>query len=93
VNPLGEDLLPLLVLALGGAMAVGNLVALVRPPERPREEGDLARAPVGRSVLFVAIGLVASLWAIRASGLSWRGASAPPRGSVAPCGEQGRPAT
>jgi hypothetical protein len=64
VNPLGEDLLPLLVLALGGAMAVGNLVALVRPPERPREEGDLARAPVGRSVLFVAIGLVASLWAI-----------------------------
>jgi nitrogen fixation-related uncharacterized protein len=24
----------------------------------------LARAPVGRSVLFVAIGLVASLWAI-----------------------------
>jgi hypothetical protein len=45
-------------------MAVGNLVALVRPPERPREEGDLARAPVGRSVLFVAIGLVASLWAI-----------------------------
>lgn len=64
MNPLGEDLLPLLVLALGGAMAVGNLVALVRPPERPREEGDLARAPVGRSVLFVAIGLVASLWAI-----------------------------
>jgi hypothetical protein len=64
MNPLGEDLLPLLVLALGGAMAVGNLVALVRPPERPREEGDLTRAPLARSVLFVAIGLVASLWAI-----------------------------
>jgi hypothetical protein len=64
VNPLGEDLLPLLVLALGGAMAVGNLVALVRPPERPRDEGDLARAPLARSVLFVAIGLVASVWAL-----------------------------
>ena len=64
MNPLGDDLLPLLVLALGGAMAVGNLVALVRPPERPRDEGDLARAPLARSVLFVAIGAVASLWAI-----------------------------
>ncbi|SVA77030.1 uncharacterized protein METZ01_LOCUS129884, partial [marine metagenome] len=29
---LGEDLLGWLLLALGGAMAVGNLVALVRPP-------------------------------------------------------------
>lgn len=64
MNPLGEDLLPLLVLALGGAMAVGNLVALVRPPERPRDDGDLARAPVGRSLLFVAIGVVASVWAL-----------------------------
>ena len=64
MNPLGEDLLPLLVLALGGAMAVGNLVALVRPPERPRDDGDLARAPVGRSLLFVAIGVIASVWAL-----------------------------
>ena len=60
---LGEDLLPLLVLALGAAMVVGKGLALVRPPGR-RQEGDLARAPVGRSLVFVAIGLVAAIWAL-----------------------------
>ena len=60
---LGEDLLPLLVLALGGALAVGNLLALVRPPEQ-RKEGDLERAPVGRSVVMGLVGLVAAIWAI-----------------------------
>jgi len=35
----------------------------VRPPERARE-GELARAPVGRSVLMMAIGLVAAIWAL-----------------------------
>ena len=60
---LGEDLLPLLVLALGGAMAVGTLLALVRPPAR-REEGDLPRAPLARSVVFIAIGVVAAVWAL-----------------------------
>ena len=34
---LGEDLLGWLLLALGGAMAVGNLVALVRPPGGARD--------------------------------------------------------
>ena len=33
---LGDDLLPWLVLALGGALLVGNVAALVRPPEQPR---------------------------------------------------------
>jgi hypothetical protein len=60
---LGEDLLAYLVLALGGAMAVGSLLALVRPPE-VRGEGDLERAPVGRSLTFAAIGLVGALWAL-----------------------------
>jgi hypothetical protein len=60
---LGDDLLPLLVLALGGAMAVGSLLALVRPPEAARD-GDLERAPVARSVVMIAIGLVAALWAL-----------------------------
>ena len=60
---LGEDLLPLLVLAIGGALAVGNTLALVRPPGRPRE-GELARAPVGRSMVMIAIGLVAAVWAL-----------------------------
>lgn len=60
---LGEDLLAYLVLAIGGALFVGNLLALVRPPERP-DEGDLARAPVGRSVAMAVLGLVAAIWAL-----------------------------
>lgn len=60
---LGEDLLAYLVLAIGGAMAVGSLLALVRPPE-VRSEGDLERAPLGRSLVFAAIGLVGALWAL-----------------------------
>lgn len=60
---LGEDLLPLLVLAFGAAMALGSAMALVRPPAR-REEGDLAEASVGRSVVFIVIGVVAAVWSL-----------------------------
>ena len=60
---LGADLLAYLVLAIGGAMAVGSLLALVRPPER-RAEGDLERAPLGRSLVFAAIGLIGAIWAL-----------------------------
>ena len=60
---LGEDLLAYLVLALGAAMAVGSLVALVRPPESPKE-GELARAPLSRSLVMIAIGTVAAIWAL-----------------------------
>ena len=60
---LGEDLLAWLLLALGGALAVGNGLALVRPPREARQ-GDLARAPVGRSVVMAVVGLVAAIWAL-----------------------------
>ncbi len=59
---LGNDLLAWLILALGGALFAGNLMALVKPP--PPQEGDLAKAPVGRSVLMGVIGLVAAVWAL-----------------------------
>ena len=59
----GPDLLASLVLALGAAMAVGSLLALVRPPER-RQDGDLEQAPVLRSVAFAAVGLLAAVWAL-----------------------------
>ena len=59
----GPDLLAYLVLALGGAMAVGSLLALVRPPAS-RSEGDLERAPLGRSLAFAGVGLVAAVWAL-----------------------------
>ena len=62
---LGKDLLPWLVLALGGALCVGNVAAVVRPPEPARRgKGDLPRAPVARSVTMAVIGLVAALWAL-----------------------------
>jgi hypothetical protein len=60
---LGEDLLAWLVLALGGALAAGSIMAILRPPEVPRE-GDLARAPVARSVTMAVVGVVAAIWAL-----------------------------
>ena len=60
---LGDDLLPLLVLALGAALVFGNALALVRPP-RQAKEGELDRAPAGRSAVMIAIGFVAAVWAL-----------------------------
>ncbi len=60
---LGEDLLGWLLLALGGAMAVGNAMALVRPPVA-RDDGDLERPPMWRSVLYIVLGSLAALWAL-----------------------------
>jgi hypothetical protein len=60
---LGEDLLAWLVLAIGAAMAVGTTLALVRP--RPDTDGeDLARPPLGRSVVMIVVGTVAALWGL-----------------------------
>lgn len=61
---LGEDLLAWLVLALGAALLIGNVAAVVRPPDRPREEGELERAPVARSLTMAAVGFVAAVWAL-----------------------------
>lgn len=60
---LGENLLAWIILALGGALACGNAMALLRPPPEARE-GDLPRAPVGRSLFMGALGLVAAIWAL-----------------------------
>lgn len=60
---LGKDLLAWLVLALGGALLAGNVLALVRPPEQAKQ-GDLARAPLRRSIIMITIGAVATLWAL-----------------------------
>jgi hypothetical protein len=59
-----QTLLAYLVLAFGGAMAVGNVLALVKPPERPRGERDLPQAPRGRSITFAVLGGLAALWAL-----------------------------
>ena len=60
---LGDDLLPFLVLAIGGALLVGNGLALLRPPP-DLKEGELAKAPVARTVVMMVIGLFATVWAI-----------------------------
>lgn len=60
---LGENLLAYLVLALGAAMVVGNGLALVRPPEAPKD-GELRAAPVRRTIVMIVIGAVATIWAI-----------------------------
>ena len=61
---LGDDLLPFLVLAFGGALFAGNLLAVIRPPERQLDEAHLDRAPIARSLGFAALGLIAAVWAI-----------------------------
>jgi hypothetical protein len=50
-------------LALGGALLVGNVLAIVRPPEQAAE-GDLRRAPLGRSLVMAAVGALAAVWAV-----------------------------
>jgi len=44
-------------------MAVGSLFALVRPPDAPKE-GELARAPLSRSVVMIVVGTIAAVWAL-----------------------------
>jgi hypothetical protein len=64
MEPVYDNLPQLMVLALGAAMAGGNALALIRPPENKRDTGDLERAPVVRSVVYIALGLVAAAWAL-----------------------------
>ncbi len=74
---LGEDLPSWLVLAFGAALAVGNLAALVMPqPSAPTDEGGdntdedgaaepaTERPPLVRSLIMIALGTAASIWAI-----------------------------
>jgi hypothetical protein len=60
---LGEDLIQWLLLALGGALFAGNLMAVVKPPAN-QDEGSLERAPIARSLTFALLGLVAAVWAL-----------------------------
>ncbi len=63
---LGKDLIVWLLLALGGALFAGNVMALVRPPSGPRNEGDLPQAPRSRSIGMAAIGLIVAVAALGA---------------------------
>jgi hypothetical protein len=60
---LGDDLLAWLLLAMGGALAVGTALALVRP--RPEsKEGELDRPPLARSLVMITVGGLAAVWGL-----------------------------
>ena len=62
---LGEDFLAWIVLALGAAMAVGTVFALIRPrPVGAVKEDDLARPPLVRSIVMIIAGTVAAVWSL-----------------------------
>ena len=72
---LGEDFLPWMVLAFGAALVVGNVLALLRPPSRDgADEGSdgrdatssapAERPPLARTVVMIAVGLVAAGWGL-----------------------------
>jgi hypothetical protein len=63
---LGKDLIVWLLLALGGAFFVGNLLAVIRPPVVPKHAGDLPQAPRARSITMAAIGLIVAIAALAA---------------------------
>ncbi|MFZ9628298.1 MAG: hypothetical protein ACO3C1_02995 [Ilumatobacteraceae bacterium] len=60
----GDDLIVWLLLAMGGALFVGNVMALVRPPQVKRDEADLEQAPRSRSLTMAVVGLVVALVAL-----------------------------
>ena len=60
---LGGDPIPWLVLALGGALAIGTTLALLRAQGDP-EAGELERPPMARSLLMIGVGLLAAVWAL-----------------------------
>jgi hypothetical protein len=61
-----DEVLRELLVAMGAALFVGNLLALLRRRTVPTsgEDQELQRAPVGRTVAYMAIGLVVALWGL-----------------------------
>lgn len=60
---LGHDLLAWLVLAFGGALLVGNVAALVRPPTDAEAPEDVSGAR-RRAIVYAVIGAIAAIWAL-----------------------------
>ena len=62
-----DEVLRELLVAMGAALFVGNLVALLRrrAPASVTEEGEaLPRAPLGRTVAYLVIGFVVAVWGV-----------------------------
>lgn len=56
---LGEDSLAWIILALGAAMVVGNVLAVVKPPADQK-----APAPLARTAVMIGIGAIAAVWGL-----------------------------
>jgi len=63
VELLGDNFLPLLALAFGAALLLGPGLALFKPP-KDLDEDDLERPPLVRTLMFMAIGLTMTVWAL-----------------------------
>lgn len=59
---LGDNFLAYLTLALGAALALGTGLALFRPQRD--EDGQLVRAPLGRSLIQISVGSLAAVWSL-----------------------------
>lgn len=62
-----DEVLRELVFALGAALFLGNLLALVRrraSARVPEVDGALSAAPVARTLSFLVVGLVVAMWAL-----------------------------
>jgi len=69
-----DEVLRELLVAMGGALFVGNLMALLRRraparaarpgPSDPEEPNALPQAPLARTVTYLVIGFVVALWGI-----------------------------
>ena len=62
-----DEVLRELLVAMGAALFIGNLMALVRrrAPASLAEDGQaLPQAPVARTVTFLVIGLVVAVWGL-----------------------------
>ena len=62
-----DEVLRELLVALGAALFVGNLMALLRrrATTSAGEDGEaLPRAPVGRTVAFMVMGFVVAVWGL-----------------------------
>ncbi|MEW6471737.1 MAG: hypothetical protein AB1679_05670 [Actinomycetota bacterium] len=62
-----DDVLRELLVAMGAALFVGNLLALLRrrAPAPVTEEGEaLPRAPLARTLTYLVIGFVVAVWGI-----------------------------
>lgn len=63
-----DDVLRELLVALGAALFLGNLLALIRrrPPAGVVGDGgeEAPRPPVGRTIAYLVIGLVVAVWGI-----------------------------